>query len=111
MNVGIEIHQAFAMIVAILIRKLSLFTFVLVNRSYRSHWTPNEIYCGFSQHFITSEEAFNLAKVAFLALSKWVLLTLLLSHHPFILLYAHLLEQADALIILIIPSSCLKSVT
>ena len=27
----------------------SVFTFVLVNQSYRTHWTPNEIYCGFCQ--------------------------------------------------------------
>ena len=29
------------------ISKFSVFTFVLLNRSYCSHWTPNEIYCGF----------------------------------------------------------------
>lgn len=48
---------------------------------------------------------------AFQTNNCWVLLTLLLSHHPFILLCAHLLEQADALITLIIPSSLEKSST
>ena len=43
-NVNIEIHQAFAMIVTN-ISKLSVFTFVLVNQSYHSHWNLNEIYC------------------------------------------------------------------
>ena len=64
-NVNIEIHQALRC-------NFSVVTFVLLNRSHRTRCIPNdpnEIYCRFCQRLITSEEAFNLAKVAILALS------------------------------------------
>ena len=43
-----------------LAKPVSVFTFFFFgNRSYGSHWTPNEIYSGCCQRYITSEEAFN----------------------------------------------------